>query len=1671
MVGEDGKPEAMPPAPLFEVFAEPNFIECVEFLVEPADVLKCITPTDYQRSSRPPTAHREGSPELQRHTGPPRQPVHPQGAAAPHVLARGHHLKDIHHQSRTEQAIGIQEQQPVSCCVSRPGIARPADLIDWFEHDSGPGLSGDLCRVVGGIIIDDDHFRCETGRNVCRQRIGNGLQGLSDQTSFVECGDDDGEVHRRDMMPQVLGAGEWGTAIVMETGKIGDVIRFLTMPLSGFHPLIAEWFRSSVGAPTDVQIRAWPAIQSGADTLIAAPTGSGKTFAAFLSCIDQLLTQALARELSDQTQVLYVSPLKALSNDIQKNLQKPLAEIGERALQTGLLMPELRVLVRTGDTPMADRQQMLKRPPHILVTTPESLFILLTADKSRRLLQTVRTVIVDEIHSLAPNKRGAHVALSLERLDALTLMKPQRIGLSATQRPIESVARFLVGDRRMPTVIDVGHTRQMDLAVEVPKDELSAIATNAIWSDIYDRVAELVREHRTTLVFVNTRRLAERVSHYLEERLSDLGSDAVAAHHGSLSRQIRLSAEERLKSGRTRVVVATASLELGIDVGTVDLVCQIGSPRAIATCLQRIGRAGHWIKAIPKGRLFAMTRDELLECAALIRAIKNGTLDRIEVPPAPLDILAQQIVAAAATQMWTEEGLFALVRRAGPYRELERATFDGVVRMLAEGTATKRGRGLAYVYHDRINHRLKGRRGARLAAMTSGGAIPDTANYAVVAEPDGTVVGSVDEGFAVESLAGDIMLLGNTSWRIKGVEAGKVRVEDAQGAPPNIPFWRGEAPSRTAELSAEVAHLRETIAARTESSFSIMQWLTQECGLEPRGAQQAVEYVLAGKHVLGVVPTQETIVAERFFDESGGMQLVIHAPFGGRINKAWGLALRKRFCVTFDFELQAAATDNGLVISLGEKHSFPLESVFGYLHATTVREVLIQAVLLAPMFTTRWRWTASRALALLRFSNGKKVPPQIQRMKAEDLLVAVFPDAIACQENLTGQRAARQIPDHPLVRETLRDCLTEAMDVDGLTEVLHRIESGAIRCVAIDTPSPSVFSHEILNANPYAFLDDAPLEERRSRAVELRRTLPPELLGEIGALDPKAIEQVRRESWPLVRDADELHDALLTLMWVPESEVTQWAAYLPVLVESGLAVARTFHASPFTSHPVRGWVATENQERVERVFTVGDDSTFDAMVLGWMESIGPTTIDELTQRLYGSSLAVEASMLRLEGQGQVLRGSFREEGEMHGRNKETSPHFLPRTPRRDEWCHRRLLARIHRLTIGMLRKEVEPVTAADFMRFLMQWQHVLPGTRQHGEAGLALVIAQLAGFEAAASTWEPQLLRSRMAKYEPEFLDRLCLSGSVSWGRLSPHPKLTQAGDGDRRRIIPTSIAPMSLFPREDSVWLMNIAPGETTVSSAGAWSQLSEVAQDVCRVLEQQGASFFTDLVRITHHLPTEVEQGLWELAAAGFVTADGFDNLRSLMDPHRRRAEGRERARRPRHAAGRWSLLRQAVSAQSSGLTSGNEVLSPQSDQMARQLLRRYGVVFRDLLARESLVRSWRDLLIQYRRMEMSGEVRGGRFVSGFVGEQFAMPEAVEALRAMRKTSVSSSQEIRLSATDPLNLVGVILPGSRVPAVSTNFLVFKDGVLVRTVIGRQGEAPLAVAEPNGSATIQQST
>ncbi len=1406
--------------------------------------------------------------------------------------------------------------------------------------------------------------------------------------------------------------------------------------LAWAHPLVAEWFVSKFGTPTEPQEQGWPHILAGHTTLISAPTGSGKTLAAFLACIDRLVRKALAGELTDRTEVLYVSPLKALGNDIQKNLEGPLSEILALAGEHGMLMPQIRTAVRTGDTLMTERRAMLKNPPHILVTTPESLYILLTAEKSRAILRDVETVIVDEIHAVADDKRGVHLTLSLERLEALTYRQPVRIGLSATQKPIEQVARFLTGKRADPVVVNIGHRRELDLAVEVPASELSAIATNEMWEEIYNHLVELVEQHRSTLVFVNTRRMSERLSHHLGERL---GEENVAAHHGSLSRKLRLTAETKLKEGKVKVLVATASLELGIDVGTVDLAVEIGSPRAIAVALQRVGRSGHWRGAIPKGRFFATTRDELLECAALVRAIRQGDLDRLIIPEASLDILAQQIVAMCSAEEWDEDDLFKVIQRAYPYRNLTRETYDSVLEMLAEGIASRRGRYGAYLHRDRVNRKLRARRGSRLAAITSGGAIPETALFTVVAEPEGVVVGTLDEDFAVESMAGDIMLLGNSSWRIRRVEgkSGRVLVEDAHGAAPNVPFWRGEAPARTEELSLQVAALRQGISDRlphtspigvSQSQPAVAEaaaWLKEECGLDDAGAEQAIEYVLQGRAVLGAVPTQDTIIAERFFDEAGGMQLVIHAPFGGRINKAWGLALRKRFCRSFNFELQAAATENGINIALAEQHSFPLGDVFHFLSAETVQPVLEQAALASPIFGTRWRWDANRSLALLRFQGGKKVPPQIQRMRSDDLLASVFPDVAACQENIEGDI---KIPDHPLVNEVMKDVLTEAMDIDGLKLLLQKIADGRIRCLAVDTPVPSQFSHEILNANPYAYLDDAPLEERRARAVEMRRILPESVLEEVGKLDPAAVEQVREEAWPDVRDADELHDVLHTLIALPinennnrfvERSTFAWNALFEQLLQQGRAAIATVGNRIF-------WVAAERAKifsllypnvRLDRSIvdlqepiTQVDDALL-VMVTGWMTHIGPATSEHLGSLLSISSSEIDKALLRMEASGAILRGKFTEAA----------------TVEITEWCERRLLARIHRLTVASLRKQVQPIHAAQFMRWLLRWQHVAPGAQVAGERATLDVIRQLQGFEIPANAWERQVLARRIADYDPKWLDQLRLTGAVGWGRLSPHPATLEDSAAGKRRVIPTSVAPITLFVREEADWMTSHRMTGDASESRG----LSEGARQVMEFLRQRGASFFADIVRATGKLKAEIEAALWELVAAGIVTADGFDNLRSLIDPKRRAGQGNGRTTRPRHSSGRWVLLYTDQAAERNRAV----------EATCWMLLKRYGVVFRDLLARETNLPKWRDMQLAFRRLEDRGEIRGGRFVDGFVGEQFALPVAVESLRSTRSLPLTG-EVVTLSAADPLNLIGILVPGERVPAISGRTVSFRDGV-----------------------------
>jgi ATP-dependent Lhr-like helicase len=1455
-----------------------------------------------------------------------------------------------------------------------------------------------------------------------------------------------------------------------------------------FHPAVAAWFAGTFASATEAQLRAWPLIRSGQATLVAAPTGSGKTLTAFLAAIDALVRESEHAALPDQTQVLYVSPLKALSNDIRVNLQAPLEGIDRQLAAMGLPAHGIRAAVRTGDTPAAERVAMRKRAPHILVTTPESLYVLLGSTSGRAMLASVRTVIVDEIHAVAGGKRGSHLSLSLARLDALCAQRPVRIGLSATQKPLSKVAAFLVGgdpEREHDcAIVDVGHVRARDLALELPPVPLEAIMPNEVWERVYDRMAELVVQHRTTLIFVNTRRLAERLARHLGERL---GAQHVAAHHGSLAKEYRLVAEQRLKAGDLQVLVATASLELGIDIGDVDLVCQVGSPRNIAALLQRVGRSGHQVGGMPKGRLFPTSRDDLVECAALLDCVRRGELDALRIPVAPLDVLAQQIVAEVASREWGEDALFALVRSASPYARLERARYDAVLRMLADGYNTRHGVRGAYLHRDAATASLRGRRGGKLVAVTSGGTIPDNADYAVLLEPQGQSVGTVHEDFAVESLAGDVFQLGNASYRILRIEAGKVRVEDARGAPPNIPFWLGEAPGRSDELSAGVARLRAEIDAQLagpptsdddapppgDNSAALeraLAWLGEHLGLREDAARQIVDYLARARAALGALPTQDTLVMERFFDESGGMQLVLHAPFGSRVNRAWGLALRKRFCRSFNVEMQAAATEDAIILSLPTSHSFPLDEVWRYLRSSTAEAILVQALLDAPLFNVRWRWNATTALALPRFAGGRKVAPQLQRMKSDDLLAAVFPDQVACLENIVGER---ELPSHPLVDQTLDDCLHEAMDSEGWLAILRRMEAGEIRLVARDLPAPSPLAAEILNARPYAFLDDAPLEERRTQAVMSRRWTDPASTDDLGALDAGAIASVADEAWPHARNADEVQEALVTLVCLTRAEALAqdgWPAWLEALAEAGRATRlRDQHGADF-------WVALERLDCVQAAYphavatpalaipashrgqgvhgaadgTAGDehddawtrDAALVEIVRARLGGFGPQTVAAIAASLAISDGDVAIALARLEGEGYVLRGLF--------------------TPgaKTEEWCERHLLARIHRYTIKHLRREIEPVERQDFMRFLFDWQHLSPDTQWQGQDALPQVLAQLEGYEAAAGAWESDLLGLRMRDYSNLWLDDLCRAGKLVWTRVGA-PR-SAAGS-------PVRATPIVLLPRRQAgQWL--------ALPAAGGEPELSARATRVLDALRRDGAMFFDELQSDARLLPVELETALGELVSTGMVNADSFVGMRAMLLPASKRASNDKRRRLgagpTMEEAGRWALVRRAGAelgvdaavgsgdgAPTSDAGSGKAVTAskparkPRIDpatleHVAMTLLRRYGVMFWRLLEREAAwLPSWRELLPVYHRLEARGEIRGGRFVAGFSGEQFALPEAIPLLREVRRRQHDGAL-VCISGVDPLNVCGTLLPGDKVPALSGNRILFRDGAPVATIV-----------------------
>ena len=1680
--------------------------------------------------------------------------------------------------------------------------------------------------------------------------------------------------------------------------------------LADFHPASRAWFEERFGQATKAQADAWPQIRAGRHTLIAAPTGSGKTLAAFYAAIDMLLQRGLNGELSEGVQILYVSPLKALSNDIQKNLEQPLNGIAEQLHLQGFAPVDIRIAVRTGDTPPSERARMAKKPPHILVTTPESFYLLLTSASGRAMLSTVRSLVVDEIHALLGDKRGSHLALSMERLQHLISSQSsgntkdqsgrtlQRIGLSATQKPIDLVANYLVGnatgqsecdssslgevevevegaDSRWPkadcAIVDSGFRRELDIRIEVPKSPLSALMSNEVWDELYGRLVELIESHDTTLVFVNTRRLSERLALALAERLGD---DVVCSHHGSMSKDHRHNAEQRLKAGSLKVLVATASMELGIDVGSVDLVVQFSSPKSIATFLQRVGRSGHSINGTPKGILFPLTRDDLIEASALVHSIRRGQLDAIVMPEKPLDILAQQIVAEVSAQVhdrgrdgdtagdepgqrasrrdkskklsapdapeddlwaqgaddcgdvpankqpvdklsvqnqpskeifqplatalaamrtsgstrlsssakpaptpaspevrkaalaaaraglrgteaepasvksdvypketeeieetqetqeieeieeikekesfepmtpldsWCIDELYALVIKAFPFRELTKEEFEETLRMVADGYTSRRGRRGAHLHYDAINRRLRPRRGANLIALTNGGAIPDMFDYQVVLDPEDTVVGSLNEDFALDSMAGDVFTLGTHAWQILRVDGLKVRVRDAQGMNPTVPFWFGEGPGRTVELSQSVSNFRQQIGdlILDESADAAMQWCINAVGLPHSAASQVVEYLHAGMAALGAMPTRDTIIMERFFDEVGDMHVVIHSPFGSRINRGWGLALRKRFCKSFNFELQAAANEDSIVISLGSVHSFPLDEVFRYLQSTTVRDVLVQALLDSPMFEVRWRWNATRSLAIQRNRSGKRVPPQFQRMDAEDLIAHVFPDQIACAENLTGRR---DVPTHPLVDQTIHDCLTEAMDIDALIELVGKIEREELTLIAKDLREPSPFAQEIINARPYAFLDDAPAEERRTNAIRNRSWADPAEARDYSLLDASAIARVREEAWPLVHNAEELHDALQTLGYITAAEFADngFEKWRERLVLEG-------RLHQLVQHPQELLFATEDLPKFRALFPeccaqfdtpsflegvcFEPEEALRDLVRSRLEGLGPVTAQRLADEVSLPCVKIDAALLALEVEGFVFQGKFTPRAEQAGDGPV-------------EWCERRLLQRIHRYTIDSHRKAIKPVSLQVYTQFLFD-EHGLQPVRDDdemprssaepsldGQTQLQRSLAMLDGISAPAASWEADLYPSRVSDYDPNWLDVLCISGRVTWGRyVQPSASQRALHKGSSGPVKTTPIAIMSRANLD--IWQAmaraqlkeaDEGPRKTRVGQdAPSGKTFSNTAQRIEADLLTNGASFFDQIQSRSGLLKAQLEEGLAELVGAGRLNSDSFTGLRALLTPaSKKQGAHRRRRRSPMFGveeAGRWSLLetfaprsadtadtdamatarteteaentrrspatpaiiRQPRASRPNNSRSGWDVLD--DDQLERLIsiyLNRWGVLFRSIIERELLAPPWRVLLRALRRLELRGTVRGGRFIAGVGGEQFAFQEAVDGLRSMAKEVAAAKPRYHsLAASDPLNLLNLILPRRKLAKLLNNRVLFEDGIPIAVV------------------------
>jgi ATP-dependent Lhr-like helicase len=1407
--------------------------------------------------------------------------------------------------------------------------------------------------------------------------------------------------------------------------------------LDDFHPAVRAWFERRFDAPSRAQELGWPVIgaandPSGFDVLLCAPTGSGKTLAAFMWAINGLVIDAARDALRDEVSVLYVSPLKALANDIRLNLEEPLHGVRDTGAESSLDLSRIRAGLRTGDTSASERTAMLRRPPHILVTTPESLFILLTSPKFREKLAGVRHVIVDELHALAGNKRGAHLALTLERLERFVTSRgnarPNRIGLSATLNPIEKLAGFLAGyevtrdGARSPRPIKIvradDRVREMDLQVIAPGPELGPLATHPHWEAMYDEVARLIGEHRTTLVFTLSRRHAERVALNLQKRL---GTDAVMAHHGSLARSERLIAEQRLKRGELKAIVATASLELGIDVGAVELVCQLDTPKSISAAIQRIGRSGHSLGATPKGRFFALTTDDLLECGAAVRAIRRGHLDEVEIPMGCVDIAAQQIVAIAAEEdEISEADLLRVLRSAYNFGDLDAAKLRHLLEQLAAELPERVMGAAPKIFFDRVNARVRPRRSARLSAITSGGTIPEAGNYDVVIESEGRKVGDVEEDFAQESSRGDVFSLGSMPWQIQRSSRGRLMVEPAPGMAPTLPFWLTEAGGRSPAMSAEISDLRHEIWNRLERNESAEEWLMDECAMSERAATQAADYVRRGVEALGAIPDDKTVVVERFFDGLGGTQIVIHTPFGIRLNRGLGLAIRKRLCQSFDFEIQASAIDDGVLLALNSRHSFPLDTLFSMLKARNARDVLIQAVLAAPMFEVRFRHVATRALAVMRSSRGKKVPAWIQRLRPQELLSSIFPGQQACFENRPG---AIELPDHFVIEETIRECLEESTDLPRTIQLLEGIESGAIRTVAVDAIAPSVFAHRLLLAWDYSFLDDGERANRRSRTVTMNRGMAEDVfrkedlsdLLSAEAVDAVVAEVTGRTAGRKPRSRDESYELIrahgsLTLAEV-EERVGEGARAMLAELDTEGRIARVSLAG----ESVERIIVSEDKQIFAAAYDGGpnDEAARAELVRRALKTSGPTTADEVATRLRIKMSAVEQSLAALEGQGVIFRGHFTRADTI-------------------QWCDRYNLERIHRMTLARVRAEIEPCADHEYAAFRLRWMHVGGTELPADQSGVATVLDQLSGIAATPEIWEHAILPARIAGYRPEMLDLVCMSGQMKWVAVPG-----ESVEGAHPASVPSRI---TFVARKASLFV----PHEV---------QAVEDAkqQAVLEALGAAGAQYLDEVAERANVSERDALSALWRMAAQGRVSNDNFAPLRMFADDRgaeralesvaRRvttRHDAAVRARLKSSLAGRWSLMR-------AGDDAGD------ARELALKLLERHGILAREMLGIESTHISWSEIAFELRRLEYGGAIRRGWFVRSLSGEQYALPEAVEMLHAARSLIPAREKPVALSAIDPANPYGVVIPGCGIAREAGNVIVLRGG---RVVAGLQGRA-----------------